>query len=122
MVAIEMVIFIGLILVLLFWAVWYNITNWRLKRKYDKLYDGNTKQGKDFRRAEVARTKREVIGREPEIPGANDCLPRPPQLTARELFQTATPLDNGETGIDDGKTGRSNGKTRIARRNPFRRR
>jgi hypothetical protein len=123
MVAIEALIIIGIFLVLLFWAVWYRITNLRLRKKYEKINNGNTKQGKDFRRAEIARTKREVAGRFGEVPDADDSLPRPPQLTARELLSTTALVDNGETGNDDGKTSRSNGKTRIStRRNPFRRR
>jgi len=124
MVAIEVIVGIGILLVLLLWALWYRITTWGLKRKYNKLlkkekiktkdnfYNGTTKKGEVKRRTEIA-------GRKSEIPGSVGGFSRPPQFTARELFQTATLAADGKADSSNGKTGNSNGKTRRTSRNPF---
>jgi len=140
MVAIELLIIIGLILVLFLWAVWYRISTRKLRRLYKKLKEegkikelgegyndkikkfGEIKSGENEQwRAEVERRKAEVAGREPEVTDADWSIPRPPQSATGKLFSATTPSAIGKNGSNVRTTGSRNGKT-FQRRNPFRRR
>jgi len=138
MVAIELLIVVGIILVLLLWACWYRFSTWRLKRKYEKLkakgeiiekdgriYDGKIKYPRESgeeRRAEIARRKSEILGGDSETPDTDWSVPRPPQPAAGRLFSPAASSADRKTDSNGRKAGTRNGEARRTPGNPFIRR
>ena len=117
---IEIIIFLILIYMLLFWRIWFHYSKKKLIKNYDPEKDKARKCEDDIYDDKKTKTKggeecKSIGGRESirrtrrtkqDIDTASEDVVRPKQSKGRELLQTTKASDNGKTSSSNRKNGR----------------